>query len=320
MKIFRILSFFSSKGKKEATPHLLSIEGNIQIARLLLVLAKYMMVIKYRKDQHRLYELLEFNVDWTLEEMDKGLWYTELANWINDFIDCEPEPFEVVKCLTHSCRHAPSIEISLHTLTSILNNVQDITGDDMAHYVGPDTPQNSNDLAMGYRLTLERILVMLANRNDIFINVDIERATPREIDYALFDIGIYGGLGNRHQENGVTAGNYFDVAKYNPTTNWTHGGPLFDQFNLDIFEHDDGFIEASPMHEQGIPRGGRTRLIAACRSVHANVTKRKIPKIPLSLVIQRDLHVLKEPIKSWDYYNRPLGKLTLPENNTFQEL
>tara|TARA_B100002019_G_scaffold292707_1_gene316769 strand:+ start:4364 stop:5326 length:963 start_codon:yes stop_codon:yes gene_type:complete len=320
MKIFRIPSFFSSRGKKEATPHPLSIENNPQVARLLLFVAKYMLVIKYRKDQRCLYDLLDFNIDQTLDAMDKRLWITELANWVGDLIECEPEPLKDVKGLTHSWKHTPTIESSLMTLSGILRNIEDITGDNIPLYFDPIGTRDNTELSIRYQLTLENILFVLTGRWDIFIHVDIERAYPREIDYALFRAGIYGGYEGCCQLKDFEFDASLDMFKYKPTTNWKHGGPLFDQFNLDIFEHDDGFIEASPMHEQGIPRGGRTRLIAACRSVHANATNRKIPKIPLSVVIQRDLHVLKEPIKSWDYYNRPLGKLTLPENNTFQEL
>lgn len=59
---------------------------------------------------------------------------------------------------------------------------------------------------------------------------------------------------------------------YSPSTNWQHGGPLVDQFNIDIEHQDHGHVVASiytPRGQYDVDYSGPDALTAVCRAVVA---------------------------------------------------
>lgn len=67
-------------------------------------------------------------------------------------------------------------------------------------------------------------------------------------------------------------GIYGQSVAFNPSTDWAHGGPLIDQFNVDIGHQDPGYVVASiytPHGRYNVDYRGPDALTAICRAVVA---------------------------------------------------
>ncbi|WP_259469836.1 DUF2591 domain-containing protein [Pseudomonas syringae] len=61
---------------------------------------------------------------------------------------------------------------------------------------------------------------------------------------------------------------------YQPSTDWSHGGPLIEKYRVDLILERDGLVGAYLNDEEGYPQTddsyGPTQLIAACRAIVAH--------------------------------------------------
>lgn len=87
--------------------------------------------------------------------------------------------------------------------------------------------------------------------------------------------GYHGGVAH------YIAGKY--LPSYAPHEDWSQGGPLIDQFDLDVCrEYDGSFYASTQAHphvpgDNGVCGYGETRLIAAMRALVASVYGAEVP-------------------------------------------
>lgn len=115
-----------------------------------------------------------------------------------------------------------------------------------------------------------------------FVEVKTAELQGMALDWAVTGTGCLtieqNGL-RFDQQHRPTVGGDFEIP-YQPSTNWSQGGPLITRFNIDLTIERNDLIYASVCDDSGMPvipgdvngAFGSTHLIAACRALIAYKT------------------------------------------------
>ena len=254
--------------------------------------------LKQRSDsKYIVRRILDISPTKMVEQMNKDVTIVDLTIWLHNHLIHDSQGTVLnLERITHAQKIPYNIPLLFQMVVAITKHIKQHVKHDhertefLRSMCGDTSPIEQSDAAI--LADVETIIISLLDvmmSDDFKVVIDVERATPRELDYFLFQLDYDHTKESSLYYNPHIVESNISFKHFKPTTDWGVGGPYFDRHKLEIFEHDDGLVEVYPKGDPVVPAAGETRLIAACRCVLFNTYHYDGGYIPFTLVSKREV-------------------------------